>query len=82
MGRLKEMGKTIALVVFVVLLLVWAVWDQFSKWIVTVDAQSNEVLYVCSRCKEMHIQFPGQEPWVTPNKCPRCERRMTNAFNH
>ena len=75
MGRLEEMGKTIALVVFVVLLLVWAVWDQFAHWITMVhgDCNGHWFMITCSRCGYTETKLDLHD---LPKHCPKCSRRM------
>lgn len=69
------MTKTIVLCVFVVLLFVWAVWDQFAKWIVVVcgDCREHWFLTTCSRCGHTEKRASLEN---LPKRCPHCSRRM------
>lgn len=69
------MTKTIVLCVFVVLLFVWAVWDQFAHWecILFGDCRDHWFGVSCSRCGHTENVHDIKK---LPDRCPKCGRRM------
>lgn len=66
------------LVIIFAVLIAWIVIDHFSSWITTIHGDSKNYWFdcTCKRCKYTEIKFNLDD---LNKRCPRCERRMTNA---